>query len=162
MKSSPCSQDAATCVRGEAPWPVAGLFLDALARRDFAALTSCLRPDVRFRGLIPPGPFEITGAVETASRFEQWFGGEDDFEILDASVGQFGPLLYLRWRVRMSSAGDPSSGRLVEQHAFSTAGAHIQSLDLLCSGFHDERSMRPPVFPKNHQPTTEETSCPGT
>jgi len=83
-------------------------------------LTSCLRPDVRFRALVPPGPIDLTGAAETVSRFEQWFGGEDDFEILDASVGQVGTRLYLRWRVRMSSAGDPSSGRLVEQHAFTS------------------------------------------
>ena len=121
-----------------ARWPIAGLFLDALAHRDFPAMACCLHPDIRFRALVPSGPFETAGVADVMSRFRRWFDGDDDFEVVDASIGQVGTRLYLRWRVRMRSASDPDSGRLVEQHAFATAGERIESLDLLCSGFHSE------------------------
>ena len=129
---------AAVDARDGAQWPIAGLFLEALARRDFPALASCLDPDVRFRALVPPGPFEETGAAAAVSHFRRWFDGEDDFEVVDASIGQVGTRLYLRWRVRMRSMSNPGSGRLVEQHVFATAGERIESLDLLCSGFQSE------------------------
>ena len=119
-------------------WPVGGLFLDALALRDFSALAACLDPDVRFRALVPPGAFELAGSAATTDRFRRWFGGEDDFEVVDASIGQVGPRLYLRWRVRMLPANDAIPGRLVEQHAFATVGERIEALDLLCSGFQVE------------------------
>ena len=123
-----------------AGWPAAGRFLEALALRDFAALASCLHPDLRFRALVPPGPFETAGAEQALSRFRTWFAGDDAFEVVDASIGQVGSRIYLRWRVRMRSASDPGSVRLVEQHAFASAGDRIESLDLLCSGFQQESS----------------------
>jgi SnoaL-like domain len=118
-----------------AAWPVAGLFRESFAHRDFPGLAACLHPDLRFRALVPPGPFETLGVEEAMSRFRRWFDGEDDFEVLDASIGQVGARIYLRWRVRMRAAADPESVRLVEQHAFASAGERIESLDLLCSGF---------------------------
>jgi hypothetical protein len=63
------------------------------------------------------------------------FGGEDTVDVIDAAIGQIGPRIYLRWQVRMGAGGDPSSFRLVEQHAFATARESIEALDLLCSGF---------------------------
>ncbi|KAA0024194.1 nuclear transport factor 2 family protein [Antrihabitans cavernicola] len=119
-----------------AAWPVAGLLINALAQRDFAALASCLDPEVRFRALIPPGPFELTGANDTTKRFQTWFGGDDGYEVLDAGIGQVGNRMYLRWRIRMMSAD--GAGRVVEQHVFATAGERIQALELLCSGFQPE------------------------
>ena len=116
-------------------WSAAGLFLDAFARRDFAALSACLDPDVRFRALVPPAAIAAIGAADAAGHFRRWFGGNDSFEIVDASIGQIGNRMYLRWRVRMASVSDPSAARVVEQHAFATLGEHIESLDLLCSGF---------------------------
>ena len=137
---NPTALDAAPVLdtRDGARWPVAGLFLEALARRDFTALAACLHPDVRFRALVPPGPFDLTGVTETMSCFRRWFDGDDHFEVVDASIGQVGTRLYLRWRVRMRSANDPDSWRVAEQHAFAGAGELIESLDLLCSGFHRE------------------------
>ncbi len=129
---------ATTDRREHAQWPVAGLFLDALTRRDFSAMADSLEHDVRFRALVPSGPFELTGAEDTAGRFERWFGGDDGFEIVDASIGQVGTCLYLRWRVRMHAASAPHAARLAEQHAFARAGQRIESLDLVCSGFHAE------------------------
>ena len=119
-------------------WPVVGLFLDALTRRDFAALQLCLDDEVRFRALVPRGPFELTGSTDAADRFRLWFGGEDYFEVVDASVGQLGSKLYARWRIRMVAADDPDSARVVEQHVFTTGTDRVETLDLLCSGFHAE------------------------
>jgi hypothetical protein len=123
-------------------WTAAALFLDAFARRDFGAVSSCLDPDVCFRALVPPGPFTTVGAAATAGHLERWFGGDDTFEVVDASIGQLGKRIYLRWRVRMHSASNPNAARVVEQHAFATATEHIQSLDLLCSGFQTEDTPR--------------------
>ena len=124
--------------RDDVHWPVGALFLDALAHRDFTTMGACLESDVRMRALTPPGPFEAEGATEAMSHFRRWFGGEDDFEVVDASIGQVGPRLYLRWRVRMHSASDPSTSRVAEQHAFVTSAELISALDLLCSGFQTE------------------------
>ncbi len=117
-------------------WSVAGAFLDGLSTRDFAQMGTCLAPDVRFRCLLPRGPVEVTGAGETVEMFRQWFGGEDAFEVLDASVGQIGPRIYLRWRIRLSAADDPTDERVIEQHLLTTGNEVIRTLDLLCSGFH--------------------------
>ena len=124
--------DLAACIPA---WPVAGLLLDALTRRDFDAMGALFAEDVRFRGLVPKGPFEIDGAETAAEKFRAWFGGEDDFEVVDASLGQVGTRLYARWRIRMTPSGHPDQSRVAEQHVFTTGSDRIQTLDLLCSGF---------------------------
>jgi hypothetical protein len=115
-----------------------GLFLEALARRDFTAMACCLAPTVRFRALLPRRDVDVIGWDATIAEFRRWFGNEAEaFEILDATVGEIGPRLYLRWRVRMSPLGRDHAGetRIVEQHAFATGGERLESLSLLCSGF---------------------------
>lgn len=129
-------------------WAAAGLFLNAFTQRDLAALSSCLDPDVRFRALVPPGLVTTAGATDTARQFERWFGGADVFDVVDASIGQIGDRLYLRWRVRMQVPGHPEAARIVEQHAFATGGQRIHALDLLCSGFHPESPRPEPTEPK--------------
>ncbi len=117
-------------------WSVAGVLLDGLSNRDFDLMAACLAPDVRFRAMLPRGPIEVTGADQTADHFRRWFGGDDAFEVLDSSVGQIGPRIYLRWRVRMHPVDAPTDERVVEQHLFTTGNEVIRTLDLLCSGFH--------------------------
>ena len=119
-------------------WAVAGAFLEAFATRDFDALAHCLDPEVRFRAQLPPGAIDLTGIGDTVARFRCWFGAEA-FELVDASVGRVGERIYLRWRVRTSSPGDPAVLRIVEQHMFATADDHIHSIDLLCSGFQPDQ-----------------------
>ena len=69
-----------------------GLFLEALARRDFDGMAGCLAPDVRFRALLPPRDVDVTGPDATLAEFRRWYGSEDEtFEIVDATVGDFGP-----------------------------------------------------------------------
>ena len=114
-----------------------GLFVEALARRDFTAMACCLSPTVRFRALLPRRDVDVVGRDATMAEFRRWFADEADaLEILDATVGQIGRRLYLRWRVRMTPL-DPGQGetRVVEQHAFATGGERLESLSLLCSGF---------------------------
>ena len=125
-------------------WPVAGEFLQALGTRDFEALQACLRQDVRFRAMVPRGPFELTGAAEMAARFRDWFGDYDVFDVLDAAIGSVGLRLYLRWRLRTGYRDSPQDCRVVEQHVFMTANERIDALDLLCSGFQAEHPAAVP------------------
>lgn len=121
-----------------APLAAAAHLLDALTRRDFAALAQTLSPTVAFRALVPRGPFELAGPSEVAAKFEQWFGGPDGFEVIDASMGPIGAKTYLQWRVRLRATD--GSARVAEQHLFATGSAVLESIDLLCSGFHTERT----------------------
>ena len=120
--------------------PAAARLLDALTRRDFAALAQSLSATIAFRALVPRGPFELTGADAVAAKFAQWFGGPDTFDVVDASIGPVGAKTSLRWRVRMCAAD--GTARIVEQHAFATGAVQLDSIDLLCSGFHAERNSR--------------------
>jgi hypothetical protein len=111
------------------------VFIEALARRDFAALGDCLEPGVRLRALLPAGPAEMTGREEVAGWFRSLFGGPEDLQLADATVGEVGPRLYLRWRASLTAPGPSGPRHLVEQHVFAASGERISALDLLCSGF---------------------------
>jgi hypothetical protein len=126
-----------------ARWSAGGVFLEAFANRDYDALATALSADVRFRAMLPPGAMDWTGAGEVASVFRSWFGEADDFELVDATVGEVGGRLHLSWRVRVRPAPfDIGDGwHVIEQHAYADAGATIDSLDLLCSGFRPDRSQ---------------------
>ncbi|MEV6060487.1 nuclear transport factor 2 family protein [Nocardia asteroides] len=116
--------------------PVDQAFLAALIRRDFSAMTACLSPDVRLRGLIPPGPFDATGAEPVIERFRGWFGGPDTFAVVDSGREPRGGKLALHWLVRMVPAHDPGAARIAEQRVFLTVDHdRITSIDLLCSGW---------------------------
>lgn len=119
-------------------WPISGQLLDGLSRRDFTALERCLSVDARMRALVPMGPLELTGAASIADRFRLWFGGDDAFEMIEASASDVGSKHYLRWRVRMTSAEMPAQSRVAEQHLYTTGTEAIETIDLLCSGFHAE------------------------
>jgi hypothetical protein len=114
---------------------VGGLFVEALARRDFATLACCLDTSVRLRALLPRGPFELAGRAEVAGWFRSLFGGPDSVAPADGTVGEVGPRLYMRWRVVLTACGPSGPPRLVEQHVFAACGEHISAMDLLCSGF---------------------------
>jgi hypothetical protein len=133
-----------TCIRPHAApertlWPVAGLLLDALTRRDFDAMLDCLSPHVRFRALVPPGSFQLDTATETVARFRRWFDTPDAFHVVDASAGRIVAKTYLRWQIRVQPAD--GCARIVEQHAYTTGTDRIDTLDLLCSGFHTETEV---------------------
>ncbi|WP_194824588.1 nuclear transport factor 2 family protein [Nocardia sp. XZ_19_231] len=114
---------------------VADLFLAALIQRDFATMTTYLAPEVTLRGLIPPGPFTATGPDPTIERFRGWFGGPDDFAVVDSGrERRIGDKLAMHWLVRMRPANGAT--RVAEQRVFlTTDNGTITGIDLLCSGW---------------------------
>jgi hypothetical protein len=127
-------------VRPIARWSVGGIFLEALASRDFERLATTLGADVRFRALLPPGPMQWQGRTTVADAFKSWFGNAADFELIDAAVGEIGGRLHLSWRIRVRPApfGIGPGWHVIEQHGYADAIDSIETLDLLCSGFHTE------------------------
>jgi hypothetical protein len=123
-----------------ARWSVGGAFLEALTNRDFDRLVDTLAPNVRFRAMLPPGPMDWDGAQTVAGVFGSWFGDAEGFEMVDATVGEIGGRLHLSWRLRVRPPPfDIGAGwHVIEQQAYAVASDAIESLDLLCSGFHPE------------------------
>ena len=128
-----------------ARWSVGGAFLEALVARDHQQMATTLSADVRFRAMLPRGPMDRNGADDVAAVFTSWFGEADDFELIDATVGEVGGRLHLSWRVRVRPAplaiGD--GWHVIEQQAYADAAETIDSLDLLCSGFRPDRVSDP-------------------
>ena len=129
-------KDSSTVAR----WSLGGFFLEALANRDYARMVTTLGPTVRFRAMLPPGPMDWEGPETVAEAFSSWFGGADDFELVDATVGDVGGRLHLSWRLRVRPApfGIGDGWHIIEQQAYAEATDTIDALDLLCSGFHAE------------------------
>jgi hypothetical protein len=123
-----------------ARWSVGGVFLEALAGRDYRRMAATLAPGVRLRAMLPPGPMDWEGPDTVSNVFSSWFGEAKDFEVVDAAVGEVGGRLHLSWRLRLRPApfGIGEGWHVIEQHAYVDAGDTIASLDLLCSGFHPE------------------------
>jgi hypothetical protein len=122
-------------------WSVGGVFLEALANRDYAGMATTLGSTVRLRAMLPPGPMDFEGPTAVAEAFASWFGDADDFELVDATVGEVGGRLHLSWRMRVRPApfGIGDGWHVIEQQAYADASETIDALDLLCSGFQRER-----------------------
>jgi len=82
-----------------------------------------------------------TVMARLAEAFRSWFGQVEEFELLDATVGQVGGRLQLSWRIRVRPAPfDIGEGwHVIEQRAFADVDAAIDNLDLVCSGFRLEK-----------------------
>lgn len=128
-------------IQPSARWSVGGVFLEALATRDYKQMATTLSADVRFRAMLPPGPMDWNGADDVAAVFTSWFGEAEDFELIDATVGEVGGRLHLSWRLRVRPApfGIGEGWHVIEQQAYADAAETIDSLDLLCSGFRPDR-----------------------
>ena len=122
-------------------WSVGGIFLEALANRDYVRMGTTLGSRVRFRAMLPPGPMDREGPDAVTAAFSSWFGDAEGFELVDATVGEVGGRLHLSWRLRVRPApfGIGEGWHLIEQQAYATAPESIEAIDLLCSGFHPER-----------------------
>jgi hypothetical protein len=132
-------------VHPSARWSVGGVFLEALATRDYQQMASTLSDDVRLRAMLPPGPQDWNGADQVAAVFTSWFGTAEDFELIDATVGEVSGRLHLSWRLRVRPApfGIGDGWHIIEQHAYADAAETIDTLDLLCSGFRPDRATDP-------------------
>ncbi len=49
-----------------ARWSVGGIFLEALATRDYEQMATTLGANIRFRALLPPGPMQLEGPPQVA------------------------------------------------------------------------------------------------
>jgi hypothetical protein len=118
----------------------AGLFLEGLAAQDFARLGGTLAADACLRALLPSGLREWAGAEAIAHRFAGWFGDTEDFELVEAAVGEVGDRLHLRWRLRLRAERLGSGWFTVEQQVYADTddGGRIARLDLLCTGYRPE------------------------
>jgi len=52
-----------------ARWSTGGVFLEALANRDYELMGTALAPTVRFRAMLPPGPLDWQGRAEVTGVF---------------------------------------------------------------------------------------------
>ena len=128
-------------VASSAPAPeCAGVFLHCLAAQDFAQLGGALAAEARLRALLPSGMREWAGADVIADRFARWFGETEDYELVEATVGEVGGRLHLHWRLRLRAERLGRGWFTVEQHAYADTGAgdRIAQLDLLCTGYRPE------------------------
>lgn len=125
-----------------ARWSVGGIFLEALAARDYEQMATTLGVNICFRALLPPGAMQWQGPPQVTETFRSWFGDADEFEVVDATVGEVGGRLHLSWRIRMRPApfGIGEGWHVIEQQVYADATDSIETLDLLCSGFHAERA----------------------
>jgi hypothetical protein len=87
--------------------------------------------------LLPPGLWEWAGADAIAHRFERWFGDTEDFELVEAAVGEVGSRLHLHGRLRLQAERSGAGWFTVEQQTYAdtAGGGRIARLDLLCTGY---------------------------
>jgi hypothetical protein len=125
---------------GGPQFAVAGTFLDGLAAQNFAVLAGAFAPDVHMRALLPAGLREWTGVDAVAGQFARWFGDTQAYELVDATVGEVGGRLQLRWRLRLRAERLGDGWFTVEQQVYADAGdgCRIARLDLLCTGYRRE------------------------
>ncbi len=107
-------------------------FVDALGRRDFAAVERQLAPDVRFRGLTPPALREADTAGGASEWLRTWFADATEFAVVASSVESFSDRLRISYRIEVVEDDEPS---VMEQQGYCTIqDGRITSLDLVCSG----------------------------
>jgi hypothetical protein len=115
----------------------AGLFLQNLATGDFNLLAGALEPDAKLSALLPRGLVEWEGQGAVCDAFTGFFGGMDEYEVIDATVGMVGDRLQLRWRLHVRGGRLGPEDFVVEQHCYADSGptGRIQFMALVCSGF---------------------------
>jgi hypothetical protein len=128
-----------------APFSVGGTFLEALAAQDFSRLAATLTDTAHLSALVPRGLREWEGPDQIGATFRRWFGEVDRFELVDAVLGEVGPRLHLRWRVRVQGGRFGARWFVVEQQVYADTGpdGRIARLSLLCSGFCAEAGVLP-------------------
>jgi hypothetical protein len=118
----------------------AGSFLESLAAQDFARLGGALAADAHLRALLPSGLREWAGADAIADLFAYWFGNTQDFDLVEATVGEVGGRLHLHWRLRLRAERLGAGWFTVEQQVYADTdeSGRIARLDLLCTGYRPE------------------------
>ncbi len=119
---------------------LAGSFLEGLAAQDFARLGGALAADAYLRALLPSGLREWAGSDAIADRFAYWFGDTQEFDLVEATVGEVGGRLHLHWRLRLRAERLGAGWFTVEQQVYvdTDENGRIARLDLLCTGYRPE------------------------
>lgn len=123
---------------------VVAAFLDALARRDAAALQACLAPDVWLRALLTRTVFEATDAAGVVAAYRGWLGAQDGLTVLVAEHrGLIGRHL-LRYRFLLRPDWAPETWHEIEQTGYCRVrDGRISRIDLACTGYWPVADVRP-------------------
>lgn len=121
----------------------AGLFIERLTAGDFDRLALALEPDVALRALLPRGFREWEGREDVCGAFTTWFGGFDEYDMINATVGQVGSRVQLSWRLHVQGGRLGPEDFVVEQYCYVSPGpsGRIQQMSLVCSGFCKEHGV---------------------
>ena len=108
--------------------------LEAITTRDFSALEAVLEPGVRLRALLPSGLVEVAGPADIASKFGEWFGAAEVFEVIEARTQATGDRQSIRYRLRVRRPGEDETE--ISQHVIliETDGT-LEAIHLMCTGF---------------------------
>ncbi|MEY2569774.1 MAG: hypothetical protein QOE63_124 [Acidimicrobiaceae bacterium] len=118
------------------PTSAGGRLIESLIARDFAEMAECFEEDATMRALLPSGPADFAGAGQIVAAFQRWFGAAKGFEVVETTLEEVGDRVRVSWRLRVHPTPRGAEGwHVVEQQVFLRAGARIESLDLLCTGF---------------------------
>jgi hypothetical protein len=134
---TPRSHGSAGVLPGSA---AAESLVEGLAAQDFAELGGAFAADACLRALLPAGLREWAGAEAIARVFARWFGDTEDFELIEATVGEVGGRLHLHWRLRLRAERLGAGWFTVEQQAYADTdeSGRIARIDLLCTGYRPE------------------------
>jgi TusA-related sulfurtransferase len=129
-------------------------FLEALTSRDFEGVEASLDPDIRFRGLLPGGLRELSGAAVVTDQLRSWFEEADAFKVEEIVAEDIADRLRISYRFRLH---DEDGWAVIEQQAFCDVDdGRIERIDLVCSGF---RPVAEPEAGDVHRFNAGELGC---
>jgi hypothetical protein len=115
---------------------IARQFLDALAARDFDAMTTLLADDVWLRALLPRHVAEHHGSKATGGAFRSWFAGAEAFEVVAVGHDTIAGKERIAYRLVLRPNWRPETWHVIEQMAYlSIRSGRVRKIDLVCTGF---------------------------
>ena len=120
-------------------------FADAVARKDTAAVTALLAPDIDFKGLTPRRIWEadtVAGVLDVL--FGNWFPEQDHIDGVEITEGDtVADTRHVAYRLALAT---PDGPHVAEQQAYyRTDGERITFLRVMCSGY---RPATPGAVPR--------------
>ena len=110
-------------------------FAEALAKKDFDAVTALLHPEIDFVGLTPRRTWEAGNPADVVQGIlRQWFEDSDEIdELVTLETDSFADRERIGYRFRVHN---PDGEFLVEQQAYvSERDGKIGWMRVLCSGY---------------------------
>ncbi len=113
-------------------------FVNALARKDFAEISTLVDPEIDFRGLTPNRAWEASGPRALVDDvLSQWLEDSDHVEeVVSVETDSVADRQRIAYRLRVSN---PDGAFIFEQQAYFTErDGRIDWMRALCSGFRPE------------------------